>query len=147
MKIHNAMQKLGKAKLKTAPTEKTKKERKRRRATSHVALDPNVEYNQLEPSHAANVLSFRCGTTSPQLYVLCNVRLRSGALKRLMMLDLQRIEDEKLLQLPRLNPVAMILDVLADRELPQVGFHLFVLRFKHDAKSCCSCCGRATAVW
>jgi hypothetical protein len=44
----------------------------------------------------------------------------SGALKRLMMLDLQRIEDEKLLQLPRLNPVAMILDVLSDRELPQV---------------------------
>ncbi len=37
-----------------------------------------------------------------------------------MMLDLQRIEDEKLLQLPRLNPVAMILDVLSDRELPQV---------------------------
>jgi hypothetical protein len=46
--------------------------------------------------------------------------LNSGALKRLMMLDLQRIEDEKLLQLPRLNSVATILDVLADRELPQV---------------------------
>ena len=38
-----------------------------------------------------------------------------------MMLDLQRIEDEKLLQLPRLNPVAMILDVLSDRELPQAN--------------------------
>ena len=45
----------------------------------------------------------------------------SGALKRLMMLDLQRVEDEKLLQLPRLNPVTMILDVLSDRELPQVA--------------------------
>ena len=37
-----------------------------------------------------------------------------------MMLDLQRIEDEKLLQLPRLNSVAVILEVLADRELPLV---------------------------
>jgi len=43
----------------------------------------------------------------------------SGALKRLMMLDFQRIEDEKLLQLPRINTVAAILEVFAARELPK----------------------------
>jgi hypothetical protein len=118
MKIHNAMQKLGKANSRTAPAEKAKKERKRRKVNAQVVLDPNVEYNQLEASHSANILSLRHVTC----FLFCPVVmvLHSGALKRLMMLDLQRIEDEKLLQLPRLNPVAMILDVLSDRELPQV---------------------------
>ena len=65
------------------------------------------------------------GAPCSVLYLRCIgvTDFRSGALKRLMMLDLQRIEDEKLLQLPRLNPVAMILDVLSDRELPQVRHH------------------------
>ena len=59
MKVHNAMQKLGKANSKTAPTDKAKKERKRRKLMAQLVLDPNVEYNQLEASHAANILSFR----------------------------------------------------------------------------------------
>ena len=46
--------------------------------------------------------------------------MNSGALKRLVMLDMQRIEDKTLLQLPRLNTVSTILEVYADRELPQV---------------------------
>jgi hypothetical protein len=118
MKLHNAMQKIGRANSKTAPMEKAKKERKRRKATAQLVLDPNVEYNQLEASHSANILSLRHVICS----LCCHVVMfpRSGALKRLMMLDLQRIEDEKLLQLPRLNPVSMILEVLSDRELPQV---------------------------
>ena len=71
---------------------------------------------------------------------------RSGALKRLMMLDLQRIEDEKLLLLPRLNPVAMILDVLSDRELPQVRSHFTFAVFAVFSRSRVrSCCARATA--
>lgn len=37
-----------------------------------------------------------------------------------MALDLQRVDDQKLLQLPHVNPVAAILDVLADGELQQV---------------------------
>jgi hypothetical protein len=59
MKLHNAMQKMGRANSKTAPAEKAKKERKRRKVAQQVALDPNVEYTQLEASHAANILSLR----------------------------------------------------------------------------------------
>ena len=59
MKIHNSMQKLGKANSKTAPAERAKKERKRRKVTAQLVLDPNVEYNQLEASHSANILSLR----------------------------------------------------------------------------------------
>lgn len=44
----------------------------------------------------------------------------SGALKRMMMLDIQRIENKTLLQLPRLNTVLTILQVFGERELPQV---------------------------
>ena len=44
----------------------------------------------------------------------------SGALKRMMMLDMQRIENKTLLQLPRLNTVLTILQVFGERELPQV---------------------------
>ena len=53
------------------------------------------------------------------------------------MLDLQRVEDEKLLQLPRLNPVAMILDVLADRELPQVVLFVAVY-YRHFLTRVCA---------
>ncbi len=59
MKLHNAMQKMGRTNSKSAPTEKAKKERKRRKVAAHLVLDPNVEYNQLEASHAANILSLR----------------------------------------------------------------------------------------
>ena len=59
MKVHNAMHKLGKSNSKTAPADKAKKERKRRKLAAQLELDPNVEYNQLEASHAANILSFR----------------------------------------------------------------------------------------
>ena len=50
MKLHNAMQKMGRANSKTAPAEKAKKERKRRKVAQQLALDPNVEYTQLEAS-------------------------------------------------------------------------------------------------
>ena len=40
----------------------------------------------------------------------------SGALKRMMMLDIQRIENKTLLQLPRLNTVLTILQVFGERE-------------------------------
>lgn len=60
----------------------------------------------------------------------------------MMMLDLQRVEDEKLLQLPRLNPVAMILDVLSDRELPQATAAAHASPQPRDV--CDRCCARAT---
>ena len=63
-----------------------------------------------------------------------------------MMLDLQRVEDEKLLQLPRLNPVAMIFDVLSDRELPQV-VALAVVVFAPVVTFVLRCFGKATAAW
>jgi hypothetical protein len=44
----------------------------------------------------------------------------SGALKRMMMLDFQRLENETLLQLPRLNTVQTILQVFGEQKLPQV---------------------------
>jgi hypothetical protein len=44
----------------------------------------------------------------------------SGALKRMMMLDFQRVENKTLLQLPRLNTVQTILQVFGEQKLPQV---------------------------
>jgi hypothetical protein len=65
----------------------------------------------------------------------------SGALERLMMLDSQRIEDKKLLTLPRVNTVADILDVL-DHELLQLLQKNYRCVGDDGWESLCLLCGR-----